>query len=203
MKYTIIEDCSPYYIRFTHDGIDEFLDYTKQHIPPNISNFPKWVAYNVAKYSRSIGESIVSKTPISKILNLKTNRVNFFISGPGLYYRAHKDGFPGDRYSINYPVLVQDDKCVTSWYSDEDCKNYRIDNLSSRNSRECIGFDKTKHTPLKTMTARPGECVLFNTEIYHDWDNTASNNRRIILTLRDVNSENIYFEDARKALFGY
>jgi hypothetical protein len=139
-------------------------------------------------------------------------RVSFFISKPGLYYRAHKDGLD-TRFSINYTVKILDDKCVTSWYCDDDLKDYQIDPLSvesRRNpltavsSRECVGFVKSNHIPTKTMIAKQGEVILFNTDLFHDWDNTTSVNERVVLTLRIAKplKSKTYFEDAKRILFG-
>jgi len=52
------------------------------------------------------------------------------------------------------------------------------------------------------MTAKPNECILFNTDIWHDFDNSQSTNRRMVLTLRVNNPSTFYFDDAKKALFG-
>jgi hypothetical protein len=145
---------------------------------------------------------LLSLTPLSKELLLQKNRVSFFITKPGRYYRAHKDGMDA-RISINYTVEILDDKCVTSWYSDEDLKNYSIDNLSTKSSRECDGFIKENHTPLKSMIAKPNECILFNTDIFHDFDNRESSSTRVILTLRidEMTRSNMYFEDVKSILF--
>ena len=68
-------------------------------------------------------------------------------------------------------------------------------------SRECLGFIKQKHISLKRMTAVQGECILFNTDIYHDFDNSESLNRRTVLTLRHKNPGRWYFDDIKKVLF--
>ena len=67
-----------------------------------------------------------------------------------------------------------------------------------------VGFDPANHTALKSMTAMPGECILFNTELFHDWNNTASNNHRVILTLRIAHPfrTKTYFEDVKKLILG-
>ncbi|MFZ9646005.1 MAG: hypothetical protein ACO29M_04920 [Fluviibacter sp.] len=130
-----------------------------------------------------------------------TTRVSLFVTQPGFYYRAHKDGL-NHRYSINYTVKILDDKCVTSWYRDVDLQQYPIDNLSNRTSRECAGFDKTKHSPMMSMTAVQNEVVLFNTDLFHDFDNSRSTNERMILTLRDIKPGMVYFDDAKSKLFG-
>jgi hypothetical protein len=198
MKYTIIEDCSPYYIRFTHDGLLDIIDYCKSNIPL-IDDERTFIHH---KLNDDQATHLLSVIPLSKELFLQKNRVSFFITKPGRYYRAHKDGLDA-RISINYTVQILDDKCVTSWYSDEDLKNYPIDNLSSNTSRECAGFIKENHTPLKSMTAKPNECILFNTDIFHDFDNSQSSSTRVILTLRidETIRKKMYFDDVKNILF--
>jgi hypothetical protein len=202
MKYEIIEDCSPYYIRFTHEGIDDVINYSNECVPDlqNLNLF----SHHVLSELKAL--HILSLTPISDKIPLRKDRVSLFISKPGLYYRAHKDGL-NNRFSINYISRALDDKCSTNWYSDEDLKDYSVDtlNIPNKASRECIGFVKENHIPIKSFVAKQNECVLFNTEIFHDWDNRASTNERIVLTLRIIEElkPQTYFEDARKILFNY
>jgi hypothetical protein len=198
MTYTIIEDCSPYYIRFTHDGIDNVVAKCLKHIDGR--KFTQ--DFTHSKYALQQAQDIISSVPMNKELTFDIQRVSLFVSNPGLYYRAHKDGMD-HRFSLNYTVKILDNKCVTSWYSDEDLNIYNIDHLATKTSRECEGFDKTKHVPLKSMTAVQGEGILFNTEIFHDFDNTQSDCQRMVLTLRIKNPGSLYFEDVRKVLFGY
>jgi hypothetical protein len=200
-KFTIIEDCSPYYIRFTHDRIKDLIEYCKKCIP-SLEN-KKWLFEGFIHHKLSLeqAEELLMRTPISNLMPLNQNRVSLFISKPGIYYRAHKDGL-NHRFSINYTIQIADDKCVTSWYCDDDLKHYPIDYLGG-NSRECKEFNPKNHTPLKSMIAKPGECILFNTDLFHDWDNSQSDNYRIILTLRmkQPNVGQTYFEDAKKIIF--
>jgi hypothetical protein len=198
MKYEIIEDCSPYYIRFTHTGITDIIHYCNECIP-NLKNLTGFTNYGLSE-DKSL--HITSLVPMSQQMSLMKDRVSLFISKPGLYYRAHKDGMC-NRFSINYTIRVLDDKCITNWYSDDDLKDYTIDNLRNFSSRECTGFVKKNHIPIKSMIAKQGECILFNTEIFHDWDNTISTNERVVLTLRIIEElkPQTYFEDARKILF--
>lgn len=197
--YTIIEDCSPYYIRFTHEGIDDIIDYCNE-CTPNTESLKLFSHYRLPKNQAL---HMLSLSPIAKKIPLMENRVSFFISKPGLYYRAHKDGIH-NRFSINYISRVLDDKCITSWYADDDLSLYPIDTLSNT-SRECLGFIKENHKPLKSLIAKQNECILFNTEIFHDWDNSLSSNERVVLTLRIIESlkPQTYFEDARRILFNY
>lgn len=204
MIYTIIEDASPYYIRFTHEGIDNII---KQAESFCLSDYNIDASYGFLHHRlpNESAKSILSHVPMTAQLpEFNDDRVSLFVSTPGMYYRAHKDGLD-HRFSINYTVRILDDKCVTSWYSDHDLRHYAIDNLKTNISRECVGFKKENHIPLKSMVARPGECILFNTEIFHDWDNRQSTNYRIVLTLRlkQPYCSSLYFEDIRQTLFGY
>ena len=197
LNYTIIEDCSPYYIRFSHEGISDIIDVCLEESSKEI--FKRKFTHH--RFNPEVSQKILSLCPLTSELNLNPDRVSLFVTQPSFYYRAHKDGL-NHRFSINYTIKILDNRCITSWYSDSDLKNYIIDNLASKTSRECDGFDKTKHTPLKSMTAVQGECILFNTDIFHDFDNTESSNERMILTLRDINPSKIYFEDIKRILFG-
>ena len=199
MTYTIIEDCSPYYIRFTHDGLDKIVDYCKKNMP-SIEDNETFIHY---PFPKDQANHLLSLLPMAKQMPLRPHRVSLFMTKPGRYYRAHKDGM-SDRFSINYTVQILDEACVTNWYSDKDLKEYLIDNLQKKTSRECAGFDKTKHTPIKSMVAKSNECILFNTDIFHDFDNSRSNSLRVVLTLRIMENiqSNTYFKDAKKILFG-
>ncbi len=205
--YRIIEDCSPYYIRYTFDGIENLTNLCKTYILPKKGEF----GFRHLRLERPLVDNVLDLVPASKQMPLQKDRVSLFMTEPGFYYSAHKDGMD-HRFSLNFTVTVLDDKCVTSWYSDEDLKTYKIstDIIPSANnlyvpgaSREVLEWDKSKHTPLKSMVAKPNEAILFNTELFHDWDNRTSTNRRVVLTLRHQNPGAVYFEDARKILFGY
>lgn len=192
--YTIIEDCSPYYIRFTYPGVKRVIDFCNQRIPEIGLGFEHY------RLAPEDGANLLNLVPMTKQIPLMKNRASLFITAPGVSYRAHKDG-PDHRFSINYTVKILDDQCVTSWYSDQSMKDYPIDTVGGV-SRECKGFDKNNHTPIKTMTAKPNEVILFNTEIFHAWDNSRSNNSRVVLTLRAIDPGKMYFEDAKQLLFG-
>ena len=198
---TIIEDCSPYYIRFTHDKLHDIIEFCKTKIVDAANSDKTFIHHKLpledAKY-------ILSLVPVldNSSLSFEERRVSLFITKPGRYYRAHKDGLY-DRFSVNYTIQILDDQCITSWYSDNDLKNYNIDYLETNTSRECENFIKEHHTPLKSMVAVPNECILFNTEIFHDFDNRQSSNLRVVLTLRADMSirKDTYFEDIKKIIY--
>ena len=198
-KYTIIEDCSPYYIRFTHNGLNDIIDFCEERIPSTNFNNNEFIHHRLPMDDAN---QLLSMVPMhnSGELEFRNKRVSLFITTSTRYYLAHKDGID-HRASINYTVKILDNKCVTSWYSDEDLKDYQIDPVDGW-SRHCIGFDPKKHTPLKSMIARPNECILFNTDIFHDFDNSQSDNIRVVLTLRLTDAGNIYFDDIKRILFG-
>lgn len=205
----VIENCSPYYIRFSHDGIDKIIEFCLGKIPNEFftSGFKHY------KFSESDGKKLLSFTPFNELISIQTKRISLFITEPGKYYGAHKDGYPLTMFSINYPILVSDNKCVTSWYSDEEILNHNyivnrdisinagIQNFQMGMSREVQDFNKSKHVPAKTMIAQVGEGILFNTDIFHDWDNSKSTNRRVVLTLRHTNPSLFSFEKIKKTLF--
>ena len=212
MLYTIIEDCSPFYIRFTWDGIENLTSLCKGFAYPESNN----IGFRHLLTDGEFKNKILDLVPMNKQMPLNQNRVSFFMTEPNFYYGAHKDSI-NHRFSLNVTVSILDDKCVTSWYSDKDLKEYKISvtqlpslgltNGSILNipagSREILEWNKTKHIPIKSMIAKPNEAILFNTDIYHDWDNSQSSNRRIVLTLRHATPGFVYFGDARKILFGY
>ena len=203
MNLTIIEDCSPYYIRFTYDGIEQVMDFCKDRIPTEI---PELFTHH--KLPVKDADKLLKLVPFNNRFNFIRDRVSLFLSKPGLNYRAHKDG-TNAKFSINYAFLVADDKCVTSWYRDEDIDGkYEIvdsDDPTQASSREALHFKAENHVPVKTMIAQPGECVLFNTDIYHSFNNSESTNLRGILTLRIPAKEYnvIDFRVARNIIFGY
>ena len=194
--YKIIEDCSPYYIRFTHTGIDRVRVICKKIAAQ--TEYTNGFTHHLLQ--PAMAAYILDISPLSKQLKFLKHRVSMFVTQPGHYYRAHKDGL-NFHVGINYTINVLDDKCITSWYSDDDLKDYPTDNLAGNKSREADGFDRKKHTPLKSTVFVEGECILFNTEIFHDVDNTASEYQRVILTLRLAYPEDVFFEDVKKILF--
>ena len=207
INYTILEDCSPYYIRFTYSGIESVI----QQCSRKYYNYDALLDINAAasvnknfvhhKVSPVAAQNILKAVPMSDVLDICETRVSLFISRGGCVYRPHKDGLDV-RCGINYNIHIKDDLCVTQWYNDEQFEELSIDTLGGR-SREIVEFDRSLHIPDKIMTAVEGECVLFNTDIYHSWDNSRSENTRVLLTLRFNRPKNLYFNNVRQTLFGY
>jgi hypothetical protein len=211
VDFTIIEDASPFFIRYKHDLVDQIIHSCEKNIPREFC----FTGFKHHRFSEDIAENILSILPESKLIDFNKERVSLFITEAGKYYGAHKDGYPRTMFSINYPILVGDSECITSWYSDEEIDRFNyvvnrdarvnagnIYQASNAQSREVQNFVKERHTPNKTMIAKKGEAILFNTDIYHDWDNSKSKNRRVVLTLRHSKPQTASFNDIKKILFG-
>jgi hypothetical protein len=206
MKFEIIEDCSPYFIRYTHTGSDEVIAMCKEHKRLSVDRFPVKQQFIHSRMPIPKANQILDKVYCSKELSLANQRVSLFVTQANHYYRPHRDGLAVPM-GINYNVDIVDDKCVTSWYDFESFAGRPIDNLPGKLSREIGDYDRQLEKdlikPVKSMTAKQGEVILFNTDFFHDVDNTNSSNERTILTLRSTKFEQINFFQARKVLFGY
>lgn len=205
MNYEIIEDCSPFYIRYRHPGIEKIINTSLQAKKTFIDPKEKKQSFIHYRLPLDIAATILMCAYKAKELNFIEQRVSLFVTQPGYYYRPHKDGL-AIPVGINYNIDIQDEKCVTSWYSDETFKDRPIDTLNGV-SREIGDFDRRSeinlHTPLKSMIAKPGEAVLFNTNYYHSVNNIESRCERTILTLRSKFFEKMDFFQARKILFEF
>lgn len=192
----IIEDKSPFYIRYSHDNIDEIVTLCKsiEITSPHGSN-PLFTHHRI---SADIATNIISFVPKFKELEMNSNRVSLFVSKPGLRYVPHRDGT--HKIGINYTIDIRDDKCKTNFYLSEDMDEYEIDTIGGL-TYNIVGFEPGTKTPIHTMTAVRNEAILFNTEIFHDWDNSTSDNERHILTLRSMYPGKIDFYQAKKILF--
>jgi len=191
----ILDNASPFYIKFTHVGLEEIVKECLKFFPV-FENRKTFMHYRLPKIN---SEKILEYVPKYKELNIDENRVSLFITPPGHYYAAHKDGMEMQA-GINYAILIQDNQCVTSWYNDQDLEKYEI-NTRGGISRDTIGFVKENHQSEKSMIFETNEAVLFNTNMFHDVDNSSSSNTRVILTLRSKNPSGWTFEAYKKILF--
>lgn len=202
----IIEDCSPYFIRFRHTGSDEIIDICKKYKEENIDTLDSIKRFYHHRMPLDNGLDILGRVPHNDIFKFIESRVSLFVFQPGVYYRPHKDGLDC-KFGINYIVDVRDNKCITGWYDDSQFAGRPIDTFEGgkTRSREIADYKRSlewnKIIPVKRMVARQDEVILFNTDIFHEVNNFNSKNERTILTLRtDVQ---IDFFQARKILFGY
>lgn len=191
----IIKDQSPYYISFADNNIQQIIQLASSL---EVNQWRRISKFSHEPLPIQLAEKILDLVPSSKALELNVNRVSSFVSQPGLYYGAHKDGL-SLRFGINYPMVIQDGLCVTNWYDDSIADGKHVVTLGGK-SREIAGFRKGTAPPRHSVSFQLGNPVLFNTDLYHDWDNSQSKNIRVVLTLRSSNSD-ITFDDARGILF--
>lgn len=200
----LIEDCSPYYIRFHFDEITDIIDICNEALLDDNEqhNFKKQ-NLKFLKITEEKSNKIISLLPFSKDLKLTPHRMLLFITEPTGFSNIHKDSLD-HRVSFNISVKVLDNKCKTNWWLDKDVSHLEkqiIDNPIMK-SRNLIG-DASGIIPSKSTSFIEGEFLLINTDIYHNYDNSDSDNQRIILTMRSVCPEKIYFNDAKRALLKY
>lgn len=205
MSFEIIEDCSPYFIRYRHTGCDKVIELAKEYKQKFIDTMSYQKKFLHSKMPVEMGTALLEHVYKAKELELTNTRVSLFVTQPDVYYRPHRDGL-SLAAGINYNINMKDDLCVTSWYNNEDFTGRPIDNLGGV-SREIGDYnrqlEKDLIKPAKSMIAKTGDVVLFNTDIYHDVDNSQSPNERTLLTLRSNLFEKLDFFRAREILFGY
>jgi hypothetical protein len=209
MFYKIIEDCSPYYIKFTYDGLEDLITFVKSQ-QLELSDGREFDSYAHTFLPFELGQEIIKKLPLSTNLRFKRKRAALMIMQPGKFMYPHKDS-PLELCSFNLPIEIADDKCVVSWYNDaefDDCdvietpSSINLERIYSRKI-PAVQYNRKPRTPSKQLKLCSGEFVLFNTNIFHSVDNTTSTNTRIILGLRLMeDTENIVtFDDAKAVLF--
>jgi len=200
--YTIIEDCSPYYIKFKAVEHSTVVDICRTIIDSS-SYSNDFVSQPLAQTDVN---ALATCIPLFSKLQLNKQRVNLFVSQPSVYRPPHRDG-ADMKFGINYMIEVSDNKCLTNWYSDslesraDYFEGFDDNGIQTRPLRELRNYKYKEVEPAKSMTAAAGECVLFNVGLFHDWDNTQSSNRRIVLTLRPPPGNSMSFEQAKQLLF--
>lgn len=197
--YTVIEDASPYFIRFTFDTLVETIDHIKKLRPKFNENHSN---YFHRTFDEVTGRDILSRLPMFDQFDWIEDRVSIFSTHPGHSSSIHKDG-ELTKVSFNIPLMILDRNCITRWYTDETFNDVEPSGLPY--TRIVVASDRKGygHIPaVKEMTAVPNEMILFNTDIYHSWENKSKHVREV-LTLRIEEDKNLSFLDVRKILFGY
>ena len=202
MNIEIVEDCSPYFMKIKHEGMEEIIQIAKDLVAKeNFScvqaNSPDELRYQILTQSST--KQVYELSPFS-IIKPPSTYIGVLSVSPNSYYTAHKDGLC-NRFGINYYLSVKDDKCTTNWYAEDVGDQYVVANKGAY-TRELLEFDSSKHKPVMSTVFREGECVLFNVDIFHDIDNRKSNNHRSLLSLRTINEGDIYFDTVKNLLFG-
>jgi hypothetical protein len=209
--FKIIKDCSPYYITFTYTGLDNYIKLLQ-----DIANNSKFVISN-NKSVTAIQEIyldyqteefyvkndkdltlLIDNNPCSEFLHLDRSAA-FLTTHPKVKSPIHLDidaeiNKPVN-FRVNYPVFIKDDKCVTRWYDSVNAVLHKKVNYILDESIE-------KPKCLEELHFSQDYAILFNTTIYHEWDNTSSSNTRTIIGMRANKYSSMTFNDAKKTLFG-
>jgi hypothetical protein len=209
MAYTILEDCSPYYVRFTHPDIDKIVAICQAQnidaVGPEIPATRVGIRPSNFKTVRLDAASSAGIAPCLPWDSTFPNSVyTLFVSDPGLQFPIHKDA-AADNFGINYVVQVQDNGSKTHWYDEADITShitvaYNTDSIVSRT----VTTGDYKPTPIKTLAYEPGvaQGVLLNIGMYHSFENTSATNRRIIMITRCPSNSQYDFATAKKMMFG-
>ena len=202
----VIEDCSPFYVRFTFDNLSQIVQYAKDN--DKEIGFTKYLKeergpdYEHINLYADVGQRIVEMLPFKDIAPFMTRRVAIFDTPPGGGCGIHRDG-ADTKVSFNIVLDSADDLCETTWYNSTEAFESLEQQGFEDNYTRCVYPNYRvmafRHSPIKRMVARPNEMILFNTDIYHAWQNVKSTNRRRVLTLRLLESD-LSFKDIKDKL---
>jgi hypothetical protein len=182
MKKFIIEDCSPYYIRFRHDNSDEIIkilqELTVLHKRPN-NSFTHYLTADEQYNVTSLGPLKDNPEMIRKMAIITVP--------PGVVSLIHIDV----KWHLNY-IAFQDDAnpAVVNWYNSDLFSNYTLEYLTHGKQWIPVGYDprvddpKAAYTPPEAIvTAKflQGDVVLFNSALFHDFQNRSPITDRSIM----------------------
>lgn len=198
-KLRVLEDCSPFYIRFTFDKLDSIVQFVISKL--DTLRIRHASSYSHKDFPIDISEEIISLLPKNFAFEFIVDRVSIFDTPPGGGCGIHKDG-KDHRVSFNIPIEVHDNLCTTYWYDNDQFNHSQYDIQKLKGYTRNIYYDHhsmNKFTHSKSMVASTGEMILFNTEIFHSWKNESLHPRKI-LTLRVKKPGLMYFDNAKKIL---
>lgn len=203
MQYTIIEDASPYYVRFTFEGlsdaIEEIRSIPKPPEKPGGGQLQR--EYTQYIFDEETGKHIVEKLGLWDKIAIKTDRVLIVETPPGGGCGIHKDG-AASKTGINIPLLIIDHSCITSWYKEEEFPDQEhVYGAYSRNAFGDFYIMNDVYTAIRTLKVIPNEMILMNTDLWHSWDNTKSENFRSLLTLKIDQHNDLTFDQVKELLF--
>ena len=195
MKYDIIENCSPFYIRIKFNELPQIISEV-QSMPDIVFNHTDYQSYVHSNIIPKVATEFLSKFELFDDYKFIDTRVGVFTTPPGKGCGIHKDGTIR-KVSFNIPIQVLDDKCVTRWYDDETFANTPITGLPYSKNVHLDYTTMQKIPCIKSLVVNAEDMILFNTDIYHSWDNILSTNYRKILTLRLLD-DSISFDEVAK-----
>ena len=193
MAVQLLEDCSPYYARFTFEGADRVIE--RVRAAGYTDNGKRFVHH---RYDPVFAQEMLDLIPRSEELHLNVHRFSLLVFKPGLRAYVHKDGRDLN-FGINLHIVSRDDACITSWYDDDTVAGFP--HVFIPPDRIVTGVSPAVVRPARQLVARQGDVILFNSNIYHEFDNSASPHERWVLTLREREPTRLSFADAYRVLF--
>ena len=97
--YTVVEDQAPYYMRCSHPGQEEIVRICQEYL----AGLKPADHFTHHKVDPQTAQRIADLIPIGQHIPIMLERISLFITPPGVYYPAHKDGVD-HRCSLNYAV---------------------------------------------------------------------------------------------------
>lgn len=207
--YNVIEDCSPYYVKFYHESLPKIVNYIKNKKYVINEDWKTSIAV-LGRYQFDINASqeILSMLPMyGTVPRFDANCVAVWRTPAGGFRNAHKDGLQNG-CAINLPIDIADNCCITSWYNDDQLSSCVEESKSiyfhgrEGGFREAKGFSFDKHRPNISTVMGSNEFILFNSNIWHSIDNRQSPFDRSMITFRFEDSENLTYIDIYRQLFG-
>ena len=205
--FQILEDGSPFFIRFKYVDIENFIKFARENF--HVVNYENSLIADpdVGNHYLPITDpqllnQFLDMVPFTNLLPMNTERVAYLASKPYTMSHLHIDNAS---ISLNYGISMADDLCVTSWYDYDLVEKtyYSKNNMPwDRHSVSIPQITENKIPSIKSFIQQEGECTLFNSDYYHCVDNSNSPNHRIVLTFRLAPPTIMNFEQVKKWLFG-
>jgi hypothetical protein len=184
----ISQDNSPYFLKFNLDNVNLRLSEFKSILPKylfedDVSD-KLYHIYDLSKFEINHFFNLIPLNDITEwhdIVRVVSVKKGFV--GP-----LHKDGINA-KSSINIGIHVKNSDCTTYWFDDEkiniksESKKMELDGKNI-NSRNADGIDWRNIEPSAKTVLEQNELILFNSNIYHTWDNLTGENARVTLKLR-------------------
>ena len=202
--YKIIENRSPYFVKFYIDNIEEIKKFVNECLQ-NLNTDNSIEKRNVPSYQHlnlkiNDAQKVIDMFPLSKSFKFEKERVAVFVTPPYGGGGIHKDGPETDltkrvsygphNISFNIPIEIWDNACKTKWFDDEMFDKWENLTSHTKYSRNVfLDFTKTDQFSPAAETIMSDDCVmLINTEKWHTFYNNGPNIRKI-LTIRLAKSE--------------
>jgi hypothetical protein len=195
----IVSTKFPYYCIIEHSEQKTIVEYARQILIEEKFEFVRGTQhFRHQRINKHDCELLLKLSPFRYVTQGLKAYASIFSTAPGHYYRAHKDG-QTIRAALNYIIDCRDQFCITSWYDNNVEESYKLNDLNGV-SRELENFQKQHHQPATSTVFEQDQCILFNTDIYHDFDNTQSSNYRHVLTIRFSQPDDLYWQDIVKEI---